>query len=192
MVGARGNEVVLLDACCLMNLYATRFLEQILESLPMEFAIAERVQAEAIYVRRGGTGEDAEERDFIDLSHALGAGLLRVVSPESEPEEEAYVSFATELDDGEAMTCGIAVVRGWSIATDDRKTLRVFGSHSSGLPVHTTAALIKRWVESVNMPTEVLRQVLLDVSERARFIPRNVDPLSGWWKSTTESRGEDE
>lgn len=53
---------ILLDACCLLNLYATRRLDEILVAVQGRFAAAERVAAEALYIRRGGDGEDADGR----------------------------------------------------------------------------------------------------------------------------------
>src|SRR5437762_3287101 len=94
---------VLLDACCLLNLYATRRLTAILETLPMRFVVAETASREALFVYRGGQGPDAHLPEPLDLTHPLQADLLTVVTVESDDEGYDYLAFAAELDDGEAM-----------------------------------------------------------------------------------------
>src|SRR5712692_6705387 len=104
--------LILLDACCLLNLHATRRLEEVLRTVRGRFAIVERVAAEALYTRRGGSGEDADEKDPIDFHPLVALGLLEVLCVETADEAASYIGFAAELDDGEAMTCALALHRG--------------------------------------------------------------------------------
>src|SRR5438552_17812391 len=97
--------LILLDACCLLNLHATRRLEEILTAVQGRFAVAERVAAETLYTRRGGSGDDADEKDPVDMGSLVALGLLEVLPVETPDEAASYVGFAAELDDGEAMTC---------------------------------------------------------------------------------------
>jgi hypothetical protein len=52
-----------------------------------------------------------EELLRINLQPLVAQGIIRVVLFESEAEENAFVNFAVELDDGEAITGAIAVHR---------------------------------------------------------------------------------
>ena len=179
---------ILLDACCLINLYATRRMREILADLPARFAVAERARAEAGYVRRGGGGEDAEERDPVDVGPLIAEGLLAVWEPETEAEAAMYVAFAVDLDDGEAMTCALAVHRGAVVATDDRKAKRLLGERAADVELTTTAAIIKRWAEIRQLAPAELARVLIDVQERGRFAPGRHDRLQSWWSASV--RGE--
>lgn len=172
-----------LDACCLLNLCATPRLEEILRSLPFRTAAADRAAAEVRYLRRGGAGPDAEERDPIDLQPLIGDGLLTILHVESEREAARFVQLAAELDDGEAVTFALAIERGLAVATDDRKALRVFERYAPHLPRYTTAGLLHHWA-AVHQPSPTeLRRVLLSVHERARFIPGRHDPFHVWWEA---------
>ena len=63
--------------------------------------------------------------------------------------------------DGEAMCLAIAEARGWSIATDDRKAIRV--ARQAGLAVLSCPELIKAWVNATAPDAKLLVQVLTDI-----------------------------
>ncbi len=176
------SKITLLDACSLLNLYASRHIQEILEALPYTFALAERVEKETLYVRRGGSGEDADEREVVDLSPLISANLLRVISLESEAETAAFVGFATQLGDGEAMTCALASLRGYDVVTDDKKALRTLKTHAPHVRCHTTLELIKEWAEMSGITRLALKEILIDVRERANYLPSSRHPLWKWWE----------
>lgn len=157
--------------------------EDILRAVPGRATVGDRVASEAIYVFRGGGGSDAREREPVDLRPLIEAGLLRVVGLETDSEAATFVSFAAELDDGEALTCALAIHRGGAVATDDRKALRVLRDRAPQVARHTTSQLIKQWSDAINLPSADLRRILIDVQERASFVPSRRDPLQDWWAS---------
>ena len=63
---AAPSSLVLLDACALINLYACGYASEILDELET-FGIVSHVQRESLFIRQGGTGEDARDRVSIDL-----------------------------------------------------------------------------------------------------------------------------
>ena len=81
------------------------------------------------------------------------------------------------------MTSAIAVHQNAVVSTDDRKARRICSSLIPPLPVQTMAAIIQAWADVRQIPDEVLRQILSDVRERARFAPGRHDPLHAWWHS---------
>lgn len=187
MVMPGGTDTMMLDACCLLNLYATRHASDILGVLPWRFAIADRVATEALYVYRGSTGEDAFDHEAVDLQPLVMDGTLSVLSLNESVEAATFVSLAAHLDDGEAMTAAIAIHRGYAIATDDRKAIRTISGRFPNVRLHTTASLIKHRAESASLGTAALKLALLNVRERGRFAPGNRDPLHGWWTGITDT-----
>jgi hypothetical protein len=119
------REIALLDACSLINLYATRQIEAILASHPDSFAVVDTVRRESGYVFRGGNGPGATEQEPIDLGPLEAAGLLVALTAVSEAELLTYIDLLLEMGDGEAMTGAVAIHRGLTVVTDDRKALRV-------------------------------------------------------------------
>ena len=97
--------VLLLDASCLLNLYATGRMSEIAAALPWQLAVVDYVlEQEALYVRTTGEYEEQLETVPVDLAPLAGDGLLLVVRMEGSSEEASFVELAVILDDGEAMT----------------------------------------------------------------------------------------
>ncbi|MBA2244979.1 MAG: hypothetical protein H0W11_08475 [Gemmatimonadetes bacterium] len=182
------SRPLLLDACCLINLAATGRVEELLRSIPTPIWVADLVfGTEALYLRRGGGGEDAEERDRIDLTSLRDAGLLQVAGAEADAELATFITLAMDLDNGEAVTGALALHRGADVATDDRKAIRVLSAAGPELRIWRTSELIKDWAERLAVPQATVREVLLNVQERARFRPRRGDPLREWWDNIVAS-----
>lgn len=181
------SDTVVLDACCLVNLTATDALDTWLGELGLRWVLPEAVLAEAMFLRRrsadpavsGNTPTADQTCEPILLDGHIAKGLLTVVRPETEVELAAYVAFAAQLDDGEAMALALTQSRGWQLATDDRKAIRLAGE--AGVPVLTTPAVLKRWVDRLSPSTAELGAALLAIRDRARFLPGGRDPLCDWW-----------
>lgn len=183
--GRESRVLLLLDGCCLLNLFATRHIEDILRALQWRFAVAAVVTEEAQWIHRGGEGVDALEREAVDTQPLVAAGLLEVISPETDAEYEAYVQFAAVLDDGEAMTAALAMHRGAAASTDDRKARREIAARAPGVALLSTAELMHEWATTEALERAVLAAALRDIRTRARFIPNAQDPLQPWWTSAS-------
>lgn len=170
---------LLIDACLVITLYATRRMAAILASHPGRFSVVDVVRREAGYVFRGGGGPDATEREPIDLAALELANLLSTLTTDSEDELRTYIDLTLEMDTGEAMTGAIAIHRGHAVVTDDRKAMRVLTER--GVPCETSLDLIRSWADTTNIPPSDLRPVLIDVRQRARYVPHRGHPLRGWW-----------
>lgn len=180
--GGKPNGDYLIDACSLLNLFGSRRCEEILRVIPGACAIVDRVAQEAIYVFRGGDGPDARERERVDIEPLRQVGLLRGIGVETDAEAATFVALAAELDDGEALTCALAIHRGAAVVTDDRKALNLLRARAPDVDVFTTSQLVRRWAETNSVTAAAVRAALLDIQDRARFIPSRSDPLYVWWQ----------
>ncbi|MGH2443677.1 MAG: hypothetical protein ACRDFX_11025, partial [Chloroflexota bacterium] len=136
-----------------------------------------------LYVLSEEEGEDVgTEREPIGVQSLAAAGLVVVTRPESEEETATYIDFAADLDDGEAMTCALALHRNCDVATDERKAIRILGERTPHVAVRTTATLIKAWVDRTQLDRRIVRQTLQSVQTRGRFRPGQQDPLQSWWE----------
>jgi predicted nucleic acid-binding protein len=178
--GDAAQRCILLDACCVLNLYATGRMAEILTTIPAAFQIVEAVHREALYIR--GRGGDTSQNEPVDLQPLIDAGILSVAILETEAETNSYIDFGNSLDDGEAMTCAIAVHRTYTIATDERKATRMLAEVASHLTIITTSAILKEWVETRAITADDVSQILADIRDRARFEPGARDPLQTWWR----------
>jgi len=168
-----------LDACSLLNLIATHRFGEIAEAVPALFIAERRAASEVRYIRRGGSGSDALDRDPIDLGALEAAGFLTILDLTTREELADFVAFAVEMDDREAGTGALARSRGAILVSDDRKARQVF---RPVLDLRTTSEVIKAWADRMAPSPVELAQVLLDVETRARFRPGRSDPLFQWWE----------
>jgi hypothetical protein len=170
----------ILDACCLINLYAAGNTPELLRSFEGNLFVPELIKAESLFIRRPDDEDDAKLiPDPIDLSLALAEGWLRECSLENNAEAEEFVRFARIVDDGEAVCLALAKCRGWAMATDDRKALRV--ANDERVATVTTPELIKHWADSCQAKNDAIAAVLRNIERFARFTPRKGMSLSDWW-----------
>lgn len=160
---------IILDACCAITLHESERMEAILRATRQHVALASYVHE--VEIQRA------------DLEPLVDTGTIVIVSPRSEAEENSYVNFAVELDDGEAVTGAIAVHRNWAIATDETKATTYFSRVAPQLQIASTPDLVKHWVENATPAQEVVREVLQNIEIRARYQPGPSHPLYGWWRS---------
>lgn len=171
------GPILLLDACSVINLYATRQMDVILGSVGIPVAVVDVVRSEAHYVLKGGDGEDAGEREAIDLAPFVESGALGVVPP-TDDELEAFVDLSTRLDDGEALTAAVAISRGWTVVTDDRKARRMLDGR---VRLRFSLEIIRIWADHDRVETAVLRTALRNRRVRGTYFPGRAHPLKGWW-----------
>ncbi len=176
----QGKEpLVFLDACCLINLFATDRAEEILRSLPYRFAIARYVATEEV-LTVGSEGQDQHPR----ITSLIDQGNLEEFAVCTAEEHRELVRFALQLDDGEAHTCALAVVHGGRVATDDRKAIRVLSSvleEREEEPCLRTSQLLFQWAEQEAVSVRELARLLAAITRRASFLPPRTDPNFQWW-----------
>jgi hypothetical protein len=173
---------LLLDACCLLNICASDCLEAIAEAHGCAFLIAEVVSKEALYIRQGGVADDADDRKALDLAGLVNSGMLSiaVLNP---AELTTFLTLASQVDDGEAATCALAIHRRLPLATDDRKARRLLQGRAAHLRLYSTLEMLKRWADHHQVDAATLAKTLTLVRDRGNFLPPKADPLRSWWQA---------
>lgn len=175
----------IVDACCLINLYATGRVTKIVAASPAEFHISKQVRAEALTIRGLDSNDPSKLVQVpIDLDKAIREGVLRECCLEQKAEYESFVRFASHLDDGEASCLAIAEQRGWTVATDDRKAIRIAGE--ANISVVTTPELIRHWIQFENPSAAEVANLLRHIEIFAKFRPHRSSPFYPWWIALVE------
>ena len=170
----------IVDSCCVINLYAAGNLLTLLPPLGRRLHIPEKVLEESLYVRQPDPADAAKlVQRAVDLAPVIEAGLLHRCDLEGEEELNLFVQLATTLDDGEAACLTIAKVRGWTLATDNRKGRREAGNLN--VPVVTTPELVKAWADATKADAAAVAKLLRNIQDYARFAPHTTMPLHPWW-----------
>ena len=181
------RSTLLLDASCLLNLYATGRFRDIAVTLPYQIAVADYVlDVEALYVWRLDPTGTRDEAEPVDLSSLVDEGLVRVMTLETPDEEGTFVELAALVDDGEAITGALAAHRQCALATDDRKARRVLGERTAAVPLLSTLELLRLWTDGAAVPDTELREAMDGMRLGASYVPGPRDPLHLWWQSVME------
>ena len=177
------GTLVLLDACCVINLFATERIEEILRQLPYHFAVSQLVaDEEVLSIRSDADSTEHPDRESMSLRELESSGCLEIMDAATLEEKTEYARFAVDLDDGEASTCALAVVHGGGVATDDRKALRVLERSAAQVTTLQTPDLLHEWARRSRARSKEIRQALFGIRDRARFYPRRGAPHFSWWE----------
>jgi len=180
------QDCVILDACCIINLYASGRMGDILRSLASSAAVAAYVRDEETIRIYSGSSEQAKKYEMINLEPFIACNLLTIVSPESRAENNTFVRFAATLGNGEAVTGAIALHRNWSICSDDRKAVAFFARNTPHLQLISTLELVKHWVDTSDVSFAIVHEALHNMRIQARYAPIANHKLYGWWKRYNE------
>lgn len=173
------HDAVILDASCIISLYASGKMEGVLRAVSHSVAVAAYVAIEeALWVYTN----TAAGRERIKLQPFVEAGLLKIVDVETEQEAESVVSLtAQRLDRGEAITGAIALHREWTLVTDDRKARAVIGQRAQHLQLLFTLELVKHWSDLNAIRPNDLSVTLQNVRRLGFYTPHKQHPLYQWW-----------
>ncbi len=176
------HDCIILDASCIISLYASGQMEDILRSIRKSVAVAAYVlNKEALWIY-GGPDEDVKQaKEKIELQPFVDSGLLQIVTLDSEVETETYVNLAIEIDDGEAVTGAIAMHRGWGIGIDDKKARSLFQREGAHLQLVYTLELVKYWADIMDPSSETISRAVTRIQKRAAYEPGSKHPLYSWW-----------
>ena len=171
----------MIDACCLIDLLASGQAEAILQATGHAWHLPTSVQDEVQYVRQHDPDNPGGYKNVpTDLTPLVKSGLLTTCQPDDPQEQARYVHYATVFrSDGEAMCLALGECRGWVVATDDRKAIRV--ARKVGLTVISCPELIRTWADATQPGPAILSQVLREVQTLAQFRPNEAMPEFDWW-----------
>ncbi len=184
----RTSVPAVIDACCVIDLLASGQIEAILRATGFTWHLPDAVKAEVQFVwQHDPAGPDLFVNMPVDLSMHVSSGLWLPCQPAGFQEQALFVQYAAQFrSDGEAMCLAIAKSRGWLVATDDRKAVRI--AKAIGLSVISCPELVKKWADSAKPSADKLLHVLVEIQTLAKFVPGYRMPESAWWMKKLGAR----
>jgi hypothetical protein len=178
-----------IDACCLIDLLASGDAEAILGASGVTWHLSSAVQGEIRYLRQHDPAQPGQVvKVAADLTGLIASGLLTVCHPENQQELDRFTHYATIFrSDGESMCLALAEQRGWVVATDDRRAIRV--AQQAGLTVVSCPQLVKAWADTTTPDQATLLRVLQDIRVLAHFKPNPSMPECQWWVDQLTNTG---
>ena len=182
---ASSSEI--LDACALINLYASKFMSEIISSRPAQCYVVEQVLQESLFIRRPSDTGVGFDKEPLALTSLFDSDQIRTVELQSEEEKGSFVNFALQIDDGEAATIAIAISRQMQVVTDDKKTIRLLKRETPGTACFSTLEVIKTWSEECLVGFDATKAALSNVLKYANYRPGKGHPLFEWWHTILNS-----
>jgi len=176
------DSLAIIDACSLINLYASNYFESILKCQSKQFLIVEQVKNESFYIRKTSESVEDDNKEPIVLDPYVQSGVLQMVKLESQTEKTLFINLASQIDDGEAATFAVAIERKMEIITDDRKAIRLLKREAPTIVCFTTLDIIKSWTENSSIQLKEIKSVLNNILLRARYRPHKNHHLINWWQ----------
>jgi hypothetical protein len=169
------------DACCLSDLLASGDAEAILRASGFMWHLPSAVQAEVRFRRQRDPDRPGHTLAVpADLTGLIASGLLTVCTPQNQEELDRFTHYATLFrSDGESMCLALAEQRGWVVATDDRRAIRV--AQKAGLTVVSCPQLVRGWADAATPDQATLLRALQDIQVLAQFKPNSSMPEYQWW-----------
>lgn len=170
-----------IDACCLIDLLASGYAEAVLRAAGFDWHLPAAVQSEVQYIRQHDPEQPGQTIPVTaDLTPLISPAVLCVCKPGDDQELGRFTQYAAVFrSDDEAMCLAIAENRGWIVATDDRKAIRV--GKEAGLTVVSSPQLLKTWADNTRPPAAALQEALKDIEFLAQFRPNPSMPEYQWW-----------
>lgn len=186
------RQGIILDACCVINLFASGYMQSILEAIPSQVAVAAYVyEKEVLRVYSGPDGDVTREVQQVDLQPFADSGLLKVVAIDEEIEKVVVNFSVARIDSGEAISAAIAIHNSWTFGTDDKSAISFLTQKFPQLHMLTTPDIVKHWVDSECPHPSVTRAMLKDIRRRAKYEPNTKHHLYAWWKSSVAEQPEE-
>jgi hypothetical protein len=170
-----------IDAWCLIDLLASGHVEPVLRAVGHAWQIPLAVRAEVQFVRQTDPTDPTRFVSVaVDLTPLISAGLLTICQPDVQVKLDRFTRYATLFrSDGEAMCLALAESRGWLLATDDKKAIRI--GQQAGVTVISSPQLIKAWADTTRPDRPTLVKALQDIERLAQFRPNPAMPECQWW-----------
>lgn len=162
-------------------------MEAILSASGHAWCLPDAVRAEVQFVRQDDPVHPAAFLNVpVDWTPHISSGLLSLCQPDNSEKQARFVDYAALFrSDDEAMCLALAECRGWQVATDDRKAIRV--AQQAGMTVLSGPELIKAWADATRPDTPSVVRVLTNIHRLAKFSPTSTMPESAWWFSQHSS-----
>ena len=167
------QECLVLDPCCIINLYASGQLQAILESLPIPVVITNSVYQNSYRIY--GSSDDIE---VIDLHTMVQNKLLFVISlDEVINDRAANFTHISMIDDEEAITNAVAVQYNWSLGTDNLQSIALLKTQVPTIQLFSTFDILKHWIDIAHLSLSVLETALITIQRRALYTPHPIPSL---------------
>lgn len=172
---------LLLDASCVISLYASSQIEPILRAYPAQIGVVDVVRTgEMLDVWDGPDENVRQHKSTVNLLPFIAAGAL-VEVPFENIDVEMVVNLAAHgLNNGECATMAVAYRLGWGVTIDNVAAWRRVAALLPQVSLVSTSQLLKHWADTQHITIKDVCTVLQSMRRRGRYRFPKHDRLGDW------------
>src|SRR5678816_3699341 len=168
---------LVIDACCTLNMLATRLELEIVQACDLSLLISDRAHGEALFLHSAPDDDGVRSKEPASTERLRTAGRFEIRSLDTDPLVDAFVECAAQLRDEDASCVALAGVLGLPLMTDDGKERRVAKAIFPNIELVSTLSVLNDAANALSLSDEALLRVVTDLRWRGNFAPPRKDPL---------------
>jgi predicted nucleic acid-binding protein len=180
---------LVIDACCALNLLATRLEIEIVQACDLELLISDRAHSEALFLHTPPDDEGARSKQPASTRRLATLGRLTVRSLDTDALLDAFVDCASHLRDADASCVALAGVLSVPLMTDDGKEQRVARERFPKIEIVSTLGIVHDAIAKLALDEDAQVRLAADLRWRGNFSPPRKDPLSEWYAELLRRAG---
>lgn len=180
---------LVVDACCTLNVLATRLELEIARACDLHFTISDKAHGEALFLHSPPDDEGVRTKEPASTLALRNAGRLSIRVLDTTELLDAFVDCAAHLRDEDASCVALAGILGLPLMTDDGKEQRVARMLFPSIQIVSTLAVLQDAATALNLSEVDLIHLATDLRWRGNFAPPRKDPLSPWYASLLQKAG---
>jgi hypothetical protein len=131
---------LVIDACCTLNMLATRIEIEIVQACDLSFLISDKAHGEALFLHTAPDADGVRTKEPATTQPLRDAKRLEIRGLDTTQLQDAFVECAAQLRDEDASCVALAGVLGLPLMTDDGKERRVATSIFPKIDIVSTLA----------------------------------------------------
>lgn len=184
-------QKVVIDACCTLNLLATKRALDIVRALSWQLLNTPRVAAEALFLWTAPDADGERSKEPTSIAELLACGHLTTHPLDSDALNDAFVEAAARITDSDASCIALAGVLGVPLLSDDRKERRIALELFPRMELISTLDMLHDAAAALSLSEQELSHIANAMRWGGNFAPPRQDPRAAWYASllrTTSAR----
>lgn len=183
------HRQIVIDACCVINLLATRRELEIVRALGLHLLDTPQVSSEPLTLWTPPDDEGLRTREPTSTERLRRAGLLETHGLDNDALVDAFIAAAARIKDTDASCIALAGVLKCPLMTDDRKERKIARDLFPTIELVSTLDVLGDAEKALNWSPEELAVVAKDLRWRGNFAPPRNDPRALWYDELVGSDG---
>lgn len=172
---------IVIDACCTLNLLATRRDVEIVRALDLRLLDTPMTSVEPLFLWSPPNEDGERARHPITTNDLREAGRMMTRPLDAEALVDAFVAAATRIKDADASCIALAGVLGVPLLSDDCKERRIATEMFPSIELVSTLDVLHDASRSLAWSDQELAQVAAALRWGGNFAPPRNDPRADWY-----------